>query len=509
MKSTITKLLLSTISVVAMGAAAQAADPAPAGAISNILDGAAPGTVTVAGITVYGTFDVGMVYNSHTSNRDTLGSSYIQQPYVIFKGSQRSNFTYQDNALSQSNIGVRGNQSLKDLLGSEAFKGWSVGFDAQVNFDPLYGELADTCKTLTKNNFSLPANQQIFAADGSRCGQLFGGDAFASLKNDVLGELRFGRQLNPLGSTIAAADPNAGSYSLSLLAFSGTYGSGGGITEQGRWNNAIKYSNTIGPVRVGAAYRFDGGGQGGDGWGFNAGIDVPGALKGLSIDGAYIKENAAITSGSASNNQCIANGFANAAACENSNLLAGTVSDNEAWTVTAKYKFDDASFAKGLTVMGGYERIAFNNSSSLLSNKNTIGGYTLSSVAGANGINYTAYGTERDLDVYWIGGKYAFNPKLTGSAGWYHVTQGSYSAGGGTNTLTSGALTPCSGVAPSTIKSNCGGNLNFYSVGLDYQVTKRMDLYAGASWSDVSGGLSAGFLATSEYNLVSGVRFRC
>ncbi|MFX8929909.1 hypothetical protein ABTN05_19250, partial [Acinetobacter baumannii] len=91
------------------------------------------------------------------------------------------------------------------------------------------------------------------------------------------------------------------------------------------------------------------------------GIDVPGALKGLTIEGAYSKENTGISSD----------------VDANVGFLAGTVSDQDAWAITAKYKFADDSLLKGATIMGGYERIEFNNGSGRLDSLNTIGGYTL------------------------------------------------------------------------------------------------------------------------------------
>ncbi len=493
-------LLLATISMVSLSAAAHAQSAAPAGAITNILDGADPGTITVAGITVYGTIDVGFAYNSKAAAQDTLGGNYINHPYVLQSNGQNGRSSYQNNALSQSALGVKGTQKLADLMG-DAVKGWSIGFDAAINFDPLYGDIADICKSVVRNNgITAASGQQVFAADGSRCGQLFGGDAFASLKNDTLGELRFGRQLTLLGSTIGANDPATG-YAFSLFSFSGTVGAGAGATEMSRWNNSLKYTNTIGPVRVGAAYRFEGGGQGGDGWAVSGGIDVP-FVKGLSIDGVYTQENTAITVASLTSGNCTAAGLTTSA-CESSNLVSGTVQDTEAWAIAAKYKFADESVMKGLTLMGGYERITNGLPSDHLSSNNTIGGYQLLNVSGANVVNYSKFLTDRTLDIYWIGGKYAFTPKLVGSAAWYRQDQSTYVSG---NAL--GAATVCNGKSGVLASSNCAGSLNFYSLSLDYQVTKRLDLYAGASWTDVSDGLASGFLATNNYNLVTGARFR-
>jgi len=490
--------------IAAAGAAHAQTAPAigAGGAISNILDGAAPGTVTVGGITVYGTIDVGMVYNSHGANRDVIGSNYIGAPYLIQNSSQRSNFTYQNNALSQSNVGIKGAQSIGDLIGVDGLRAWQIGFLAQMDFDPLYGQVGDILKAEARNN-GLPNNQRSFAADGSRAGQIFNNQAYVSLKNTVLGEVRFGRNNTTLLDLVSAYEPQGGSYALSPLGFSGTIGGGAGVTEDTRWNNSLKYNNTIGPVRIAGMYRFEGGGQGGDGFGLGVGIDAPGALKGFSIDGNYTKENSAVSTSILSSAQCTAGfGANNLAACQSSNVLGGTIQDTETWTVAAKYKFQDDTFLKGATIMGGYEQITNSNASGRLDNLNTIGGYQLLNVSGNNVPNYTAFGTNRQLDIFWIGARYAFTPKLSGAAAYYLQHQNAYVASNAT-----GGLTPCSGVGVGS-KGNCGGDLNLYSLSLDYQLTKRLDLYAGASWTDVSGGLSGGLLVTNDYNLVSGIRFR-
>jgi len=484
----IKRFLVSALAVAAVGAGAhaQTAD----NAIVNILDGAAPGSVTVAGITVYGSFDVGGVYQSH-AERSIPGSFYASAEYAISKNAGASSWDKQNNALSTSTLGIKGTQSLRDLSGLDSLKGWSIGFDLQSGFDPLYGAVADVCKTISRNN-GLTAGAAILTqtalADGSRCGQIFNGEAYGSLKNDVLGELRFGRQNTLLLTSLAAYDPTPGSYAFSLFGYFGGFGGGGGNTEDARWNNSLKYTNTIGPVRVGAMYRFDGGGQGGDAWSVGAGVDATGPLKGLSIDGVYAKFNAGIGASQLSSGNCTSAGFSSIAACENSTVLNGTIADTEAWAIMGKYAFGNA------TIMGGYQHIAWNNPSETLTNLNTIGGYTLF----AAGLNTTQYQTERDNDIYWIGGKYAFTPKLIGTAAYYRLDQNSWIA-------KAGACNNLKGVAASP---NCAGSMNFYSITADYQATKRMDLYAGVSWSDVSDGLASGFANTNIFNFAFGTRFR-
>lgn len=59
-----------------------------------------------------------------------------------------------------------------------------------------------------------------------------------------------------------------------------------------------------------------------------------------------------------------------------------------------------------------------------------------------------------------------------------------------------------------TIQSNCAGSLDWISALIDYQWTKRLDLYAGISFTEVHDGLSSGFTYTSTINPTLGSRFR-
>ena len=490
MKSSFKTLLLSTISVVAMAGAASAQDAGNVAA--NILDGAAPGTISVAGITVYGVIDVGGVYNSQNT-RGASGSFYAGNEYPISKNGNGGRWDYQNNALSQSLIGFKGTQSLAAL--SDGLRGWSVGFDLQIGFDPLYGQLADVAKTLRQNN-GVALQNQTSNADGSRYGQVFNGEAYASLKNDVLGELRFGRQNTLLLSTLASYDAVAGSYGYSAFAYFGGYGGGAGVTNDARWNNALKYTNTIGPVRVGAAYRFDGGGQGGDSWSLQGGIDVPGGLKGLSIDGVYAHENSAILLGSLTAGDCTTLLHAYAGNCGSLNLLNATVADTDTWALMAKYKFNESSMLSGATIMGGYEHIVVSNpTGGPLSNLNAEG-YSIFTA------NYNAFTTDKTLDVTWLGARYQFTPKLSGGASWYHIEQNSFLSGG------TAAKNGCNGLSGVAASGTCAGSMNWYSAMLDYQATKRMDFYGGVTFSDVSNGLASGFMHTNSYDVSFGTRFR-
>jgi hypothetical protein len=58
-----------------------------------------------------------------------------------------------------------------------------------------------------------------------------------------------------------AYDPAGGAYSFSYIGYNGTM-AGGGDTEDTRWDEAMKYRLTYGPVHFGAMYKFaDGSGR--------------------------------------------------------------------------------------------------------------------------------------------------------------------------------------------------------------------------------------------------------
>lgn len=476
---------------------AYSATSSPAPLISNFLDGAAPGSITVAGITVYGTVDYSAVYNSHGA--PPTGTLYQGSLYQISKISGGPEFNATNNAMSQSFIGLKTNEKLSDLFGVDALAGWSFISDAQIGFDPAWGDIADVCKTLRMNNglgaFPL---EQTANLDGSRCGQIFNGALYGGIKNSDFGQLTYGRHNSLLNDALGAYDPEAGSYAFSLFAFSGTVGGGGGATEDARWNNSIRYANTIGIFRVAGMYRIEGMEQGGDAYSGNIGVDLPGGLKGLSIDGVYAHFNDAIAASNLSAGDCAVLATS-IAACQRLDILSATVSDNDVWSIMAKYNFGHFGF-DNVTAMGGYEHINFSNPSGPLGSLTTIGGYELF----AGDVNYNKYLSDKQLDLFWFGGKWAITPKLTAAAAWYHYDQNTFVTNSGTSTKAS----YCNGKTGTAASGNCAGAFDWVGASIDYQWTKRLDVYAGVSYSQAEDGLASGFTYTNTWNPAFGARFR-
>jgi hypothetical protein len=373
-------LLISACALGGFAASAQAADLGSTkdgggearGVVANIFDGAAPGTMTVAGITVYGTIDFNLVYQSHGAPSN--GYFYLGGQYLIAKNSGKERFNFSNNAMQQSLVGIKINQSLYDILGHDALSGWAVTGNVQTNFDPAFADIADACRTLRMNNGTGNVPPASWNGDGSRCGQWFNADAWIGLKHNAFGEVRYGRQLTLLGEDIAAYDPQQSSYANSLFGFSGTFGAGFGDTEESRWNNAISYRNTIPvsllgvpgsvlggtTVRIAGQYRFGGFGQGNEAYDVSAGIDLAGELKGLSIEGVWGQQKSGIAASQLSAAQCAEVTPGSIFNCQQLDMLAGSISDNEAFAVMGKYNLAHFGHPE-YTVMGGYEHIDFAN----------------------------------------------------------------------------------------------------------------------------------------------------
>jgi len=505
------KRRLIAVGLVGMAGSAYAGDvtmaPAIVGSatpvVADILGGAEPGALKVDGITVYGAIDTNLAWQTHGVR--TSASYYNGMEYQINKNSQGSLFAVTNNAAQASFVGVKGTQSLDDLTGIRSLEGWSLGFDLQAGFDPVFGPVADNLKSLRQNNGVSPSSQTA-NGDGARAGQIFNAEAYGAIKNTMLGELRYGRNNTLLYDAVGIYDPQKLSYANSLLS-SGTFGGGYGATEDTRWNNSFKYINSFGPMRVGAQYRFAGSGEGGQAYSLAGALDLSGQLKGLSIDAVWGHQDDAIAASSLTSSTAIIPALGSCqslgislAACRGINVLNATVSDNTAWALMAKYNFETFQLAN-LTVYGGYERIDYSNPSSQLDTLNTIGGYVIN----PTGVNYNAYTMQKHLDVTWIAGQYYFTPKLKAIGAWYHLKQNAFQ----TTALGANAPTRCTNPGQGvSSQSNCAGSLNWVSAMLDYQWTKRLDVYGGVSFTQAQDGLASGFAHTSTLNTTLGARFR-
>ena len=155
-------------------------------------------------------------------------------------------FLVAPNNLSQTGLGIRGKE--------EFAHGWSVVFNASTGINPQSGLLANASDTDIVNN-GLPRSSYSIAIDGARAGQPFNDEYYGGISSTHFGTLTFGRQRALGTDAMLLYDPAGGGYAFSYIGYNGTM-AGGGDTEDTRWDDAVKYRLTYGPVHFGAMYKF-------------------------------------------------------------------------------------------------------------------------------------------------------------------------------------------------------------------------------------------------------------
>jgi predicted porin len=452
-------LLLTALGAIGVSQAQTAGAPAPA----------SDDSLSWHGITLYGTIDIGLQYESHGA---TFSDYYTPaSTNIIQKTGHESVFGATGSNLSQTKIGLRG---LEPLAGD-----WSGVFAVETWFNPQAGVLADSLKSLTLNN-GLSPGQQTTNNDGASAGQAFQ-IAYVGLSSKTFGTLTFGRQQNLVADGVNALDPNQAAPAFSLLGASGAY-AGAGTTEDKRMDSTLKYRvGFADTVHVGLLYKFNQSNGSAGGMAYQANLGAQYA--GFAIDGYYSRINDAVSAAALTTAQVTGLaklGFAS------SNSVAATISDNTTYAVMAAYKIAPIP----VKLYAGYEHIQYANPvHDVVAGTAGIGGYILAYV------NNDAYPDDKKLDIYWAGVRYSVIPKLDVTAAYYGYRQNAYGTG---------TQAGCSTNAHST----CSGNFTAYSLDFDYRFTRRLDAYAGVMYSGVSDGLANGYLFfTTNVNPTIGLRF--
>jgi predicted porin len=323
--------------------------------------------------------------------------------------------------ISDSRWGLRGTE---DLGG-----GMKAIFDLESGFNANDGAINNAGQGLVNGANTTVTN----AANSSLNGQLFNRQAWAGLSDETLGQITFGRNYAPIYDISVEYDPVQNAQLFSPLGFSGAYGGGGGVSEDTRVDNSLKYSNKIGDVNFGALYKF--GGQAGStsaqsGYTFNIGYNA----NGFGIQAAYQQFTDALKGGGSK--------------------IAGDVKvtayDTTAYFLAAKYKFGET------TLKAGWERYTLKAASD---------SYTAANIGSYYGLpvdpSSASYaGADQPVDIYFVGGDYNFTPALNLAAGYYDIDLKSYAAMG-------------------AVAGAPEGSIKAFSLLLDYHFSKRTDVYAG------------------------------
>jgi predicted porin len=432
------------------------------------------------GVTFYGAYDVGAGYVSHGLPEN--GTNFEGESLVNRNGYQHR-FLIAPNNLQQTTLGIRGRE--------EFLHGWSVVFTASTGINPQSGQLANASATMFSNN-GLPRGSYTEAIDGSRAGQPFNDEFYAGISSERFGTLTFGRQRALGTDAMLLYDPAGGSYAFSYIGYNGTM-AGGGDTEDARWDDALKYRLTYGPVHFGAMYKFADGSGGcysasatwtastctpeeahNNAYGFDAG----GNYGKFSADVVFQHYNQAISvlnpllgpqslqgSYQSTTDSINANPINGANLIGTANTVYGIVTDNRAIMFAAKYTWER------FRLFAGYEYIRQANPVNPLGvGALDMGGYIMSGVEDNN------LDSPKHVQIWWTGAKYAIDKKTDITAAWYHQLQNDFRV-----------PTACSPAAG--FRASCAGTLNEESLYVDHHFTPRFDAFAGVAVSYVKGGL--------------------
>jgi predicted porin len=440
------------------------------------------------GITVYGTVDVGGGYQTHGAPFDKqfiTGASYFLQ-----KMNRTAMWGLAPNAMSQSNIGIKG----KEPIAGD----WSFIFALEAGFDPYSLQLANSPGSLIRNN-GVPLNLQTTNGDSSRAGQFYNSVGYLGIASPVYGTLTVFRQNSLTLDGVLAYDPMGGSYAFSPIGFSGVT-AGAGDTETARYSTAVKYRVDVGPFRAAALWQFgtyalNNGANGA--WEGQLGADIRGLGAGtgvLSVDGIFTYTRDAVSLGISSAAGSLSNGVPIAPFAQGP--LTATISNQTSFMGLAKY-------AEGpFKVYFGYEWIQFALPSDTEAGFTDIGGNPIGAIFANNtAINNVAFGpacgtgvcSEKILQVVWTGVKYAIRDNLDVIGAYYHYDQGTYTTANCSNPVA---------------HSQCSGTMDAVSGVIDWRFAPKWDTYVGMMYSQMAGGLANGYLSRNNLDPTAGLRFR-
>jgi predicted porin len=438
------------------------------------------------GISVYGAVDTGYGYQTHGAPFDR----YFAQgaSYSIGKMNRQAMWGLAPGGLSQSNIGIRGAES----IGGD----WKAIFQLEAGFDPYSLNLANGGQSVF-NNLGVPLNQQTVNSDSSRSGQFYNSVGFVGVSSPTYGTLTFFRQNSLTLDGLAAYDPLALSYAFSQLGFS-SVATGAGISETARATTSAKYRYQYGDFRAAALYQFGGYDLNNGANGavqFQLGGDIHHLGSGtLSLDAIYSYEKDAASLG-------LGGGATNLAGVPITfpgQTLTATISNNTTWVGLAKYAVGQ------LKLYAGYEYINFAPPSDVPATLEAATGATVGAGVPLTAISGTTYsglpgsGSDKHLQIMWVGAKYSINDNLDIATGYYHYIQNDF--------LVATKASNC--IASAAAHSQCGGTLDAISGVIDWRFAPKWDAYAGIMYSNVNGGLSNGYLVRNNLDPTVGVRFR-
>jgi predicted porin len=426
-----------------------------------------PDALSLGGVTVYATIDVGYAYQS---NGVPLSSQYIDgleyQAFTTTRNFSGSQSTIAESGLEQSKIGIRVSEPIAE--------GFTLVARTDTGFNPLSGQLSDACGSLYTNS-TKAQGQQTANADSSRCGQAFNGVIWGGVSNKAYGTLSIGRQQSLQLDALAVYDPQTLSYAFSFLGYSG-FNAGAGSTEAARLDNSAKYAYVNGPVH--ASILYSNGGQDTGVIGKSFGADVGVTLYGVSVDAVYENSKGAVNLRSSFDN------LATPPPDLATTGLAAYISNDRSYNLMAKYTLElgDTGPKDKLTFYAGVSHIEKAHS-----NYTGVGDSGQDNTPLSIGINVNSPAI---YNMEWLGARYAMSSgwNFTGAA--YYITQNNWTIGLGP--------TGYDNIGCVDAGLLCAGTFKEASFVADYIINKHYDVYGGVNYSEVTKGLANGYAGTTS-----------
>ena len=185
--------------------------------------------LTWQGITVYGTIDAGVGWQSHGAPLDPR--SAVAASYLIQKQNNSALWGLAPNALTNSIIGIKGTEPIGGNV--------SVVFALDAGFDPYSLRFSNGPGSVAANAGTPPKPATAYS-DSSRAGQWYNGQGYVGVSSPTYGTLTVFRQNSLTLDAVLDYDPFGGSYGFSPIGFQGIT-CGGGNTENCRNSTSLKY----------------------------------------------------------------------------------------------------------------------------------------------------------------------------------------------------------------------------------------------------------------------------
>jgi predicted porin len=417
-------------------------------------------------VTLYGILDASVANIQHSY---TFDPNMVSEANPLVVHATQSATGMFSGGLSPSRWGIKGTE---DMGG-----GLKAIFLLESGINIGSGAIGNAAQALTHSGAEGPNA----AADSALNGQLFSRGAYVGLSSDEFGQVRLGRNTTFFLDDIGQTDPLLGSYAFSPIGYSGAYG-GGGLTDDSRVDNSIKYLLNIGDFGVGLLYK------------------VAGVSGSNSAQGAYQAHLTYVTGpfGIYLGYQQFKDAFSIAGST--TGALTASAADTKAYMISGKYIFD----ATKTTLRAGYEREQFQDPSNpgtpAVGTTPATGDLAVNSLFGygISSVGVTSYFSEKKINVFWVGGTQEITNAFSVSAGWYRASQNSWSAGA--------TGSEYCGDASGKHNTLCSGATNYYSLVLDYRFSKRTDTYVGIMKDTASGGMAAGFVDPGNRIIALGLR---